>query len=128
MIVDQHITLVQAAGHAKGKYLIIDLAGVDHSGLGQWSKRHRHGHIAGKIIYHLVPIENFKRVGLWLPGHYHTDHLVFRIQKISYSKFDVRNSSVSFSINLAAFQANGNTYRMSRSISSELTGYLHQGY
>ena len=56
MIVDQHIAFIQAAGHAKGKYLIIDFAGVDHSGLGQWSKCHHDGQIAYSIIYDLVPI------------------------------------------------------------------------
>ena len=67
MIVNQHIALVKAAGHAKGKCLIFDLTGVDHSGLGQWSKRKHERHTTGGIIDHFVPVEDFNWVGFRLP-------------------------------------------------------------
>jgi hypothetical protein len=63
MVVDQYVAFVKASGYAEGVSFVVDSAGVDHPGLGEWSKGHDKRGIPHRIVNHFVPVENFNRVG-----------------------------------------------------------------
>jgi hypothetical protein len=85
MVIKQHIAFIQTAGYAKGMILPFNLTGVHDSCLGQRSERYHNRYTADRIIYNLMPIEDFYGVRPSFRANPHTNDVIRTIQKIDFS-------------------------------------------